>query len=154
MTNSVESRSERYLRFSRRSMTVLMLLVLAIGATAVALAVHPASPAWPRAMVPLWIIAVAIAVGLQRTLGGDRWDPRSPEARAIADDEFRRDNLNRARRVALVVVLSAQLPLGLLFAALPPQRSTLAMAASTITIGLTTLLAFFLYLDRDPADAG
>ena len=154
MASPMVSRSERYLRFSRRSTTVLLLLVLAVGAMCVAMAFRPAAPHWSVAMLPLWIVAIVLAAGLQRTLGGDRWDPRLPEVRAIVEDEWRRSNMDRARRVALVVVLGAQLPLGLLLAALPSLRAVMAMAAATITLGLATLLACFLYFDRDAADAG
>lgn len=150
----MESRSERYLRFSRRSMTVLLLLVLAMGSMCVAMAFRPVSTVWPHAMVPLWIVSIALAVGLQRTLGGDRWDPRVPEVRAIVEDEWRRSNMERARRAAFVVVLASQLPLGLLLESLPTPRAVMAMAAATITLGLATLIALFLYFDRDPADAG
>lgn len=154
MDHPQESRSEKYLRFSRRSTTVLLLLVLAVGSVCVAMAFRPVSPHWPQAMLPMWIVAIVLAAGLQRTLGGDHWDPRTPEVRAIVEDEWRRTNMDRARRVAFVVVLGAQLPLGLLLASLPPLRAVMAMAAATITLGLSTLLALFLYLDRDAADAG
>lgn len=154
MHSPTETRSEKYLRFSRRSMTVALLLVLAVGGTCVAMAIWPATPTWSRAIPPLWIVAVVLAGGLQRTLGGERWDPRAPEARAIADDEWRRSNMDHARRVAFVVVLGAQLPLGLLLAGLPSERALMAMAAATITLGLATLMALFLHLDRDVPDAG
>lgn len=154
MKGPTETRSEKYLRFSRRSMTVTLLVVLAVGGVCIAMAIWPAAPSWSRAVTPLWIVAVVLAAGLQRTLGGDRWDPRSPEARAIADDEWRRNNMDRARRVAFVVVLAAQLPLGLLLAGLPSARALMAMAAATITLGVATLFALFLHLDRDVPDAG
>lgn len=154
MNRPNETRSEKYLRFSRRSMTVLLLLVLAVGGVCVAMAFRPASPNWPQAMLPLWIVAVVLVAGLQRTLGGDRWDPRTPEARAIVEDEWRRNNMDRARRVAFVVVLGAQLPLGLLLAVLEPLQAVMAMATATVTLGLATLLALFLYFDRDTADEG
>jgi hypothetical protein len=154
MAGPMESRSEKYLRFSRRSMTVLLLLVVAVGAVCVAMAFQPVSPAWSRALPPLWIVAVVIAAGLQRTLGGERWDERIPEVRAIVEDEWRRGNMDRARRAAFVVVLAAQLPLALLLGALPPMRAVMAMASATVSLGLATLLALFLYFDRDGADAG
>ena len=135
-------------------MTVLLLLVVAIGTVCVAMAFQPISPNWPRVMVPLWIVAVVLAVGLQRTLGGERWDKRIPEVRAIVEDEWRRANMDRARRVALVVVLASQLPLALLLSSLPPLRAVMAMASATVTLGLATLLALFLYLDRDGVDGG
>jgi hypothetical protein len=155
MTAPMETRSERHLRFSRRSMTVTLLLVLAIGGFCLAMAVRPHAPVWSRAVPTLWIVAAVLAAGLQRTLGGERWDPRAPEARAIAEDEWRRSNMERARRVAFVVVLGAQLPLGLLLARLPSSlQALMAMATATITLGLATLLALFLYFDRDVPDAG
>jgi FtsH-binding integral membrane protein len=154
MASPIESRSEKYLRFSRRSMTVLLLLIIAVGGFCVVLAFHPTSPVWSKAMVPLWIVAVVLALSIQRTLGGDRWDRRNPEVRAIVDDEWRRRNMDRARSVAFAVVLAVQLPLGLLLSSLPPLQAVMAMAAATITLGLATLLGLFLYFDRDLSDAG
>jgi FtsH-binding integral membrane protein len=154
MANTLESRSEKYLRFSRRGMTVTLLLVLAIGGFCLAMAVQPHAPVWSRAMPVLWIVAVVIVVGLQRTLGGERWNTRAPEARAIMEDEWRRSNMERARRVAFVVVLGAQLPLGLLLTRLPSLQAVMAMATATITLGLATLIALFLHFDRDVPDAG
>lgn len=153
MASPTESRSEKYLRFSRRSMVVLLLLVLAVGGTCVAMAFLPPLPRWPGATLPLWITAVVIVLGLRWTTRGDRWDLEAPEARVIVEDEWRRSNMDRARRVAFVVVLGAQLPLGLLLSSLPSLRAVMAMAFATITIGLATLLALFLYLDRDTVDA-
>lgn len=134
-------------------MTVLFLLVIAFGAVCVAMAFRP-SHTWPRAVVPLTFIMALIAIGLQRTLGGERWDPRLPEVRAIVEDEWRRSNMNRARRAAFAVVLVVQLPLGLVLAGLPSLQALMAMAAATITLGLATLLGLFLYFDRDAADDG
>jgi hypothetical protein len=155
MDHPQESRSEKYLRFSRRSTMVLLFLVLVVGLVCVAMAFRPVSTHWPPlAMLPLWIVAIVLAMGLQRTLGGERWDPRTPEVRAIVEDEWRRRNVDRARGVAFVVVLGAQLPMGLLLTSLPPLRAVMAMASGTITLGLSTFLALFLYLDRDADDAG
>jgi carbon starvation protein CstA len=154
MTNPTETRSEQYLRFSRRSMTVGLLLVLAIGGVCLAMAVQSHALVWSRAIPVLWIVAVVIAAGLQRTLGGERWNPRAPEARAIMEDEWRRSNMERARRVAFVVALGAQLPLGLLLAGLPSLRAVMAMATATLTLGLATLIGLFLYFDRDVPDVG
>jgi hypothetical protein len=154
MTGSTEPRAEEYLRFSRRSMTVLLLLIIAVGGLCVAMAIRPWAPMWSQAMPALWIIGAAIALGLQRTLGGERWDPRAPEVRVIVEDEWRRSNMNRARRIAFAVVLGTQVPLGLLLARLPPLQAVMGMAAATITLGLATLIALFLYFDRDAPDAG
>jgi len=154
MDSPIETRSEKYLRFSRRSLVVTLLLVIAVGGVCVAMAMRPFVPMWSRATPALWIVAIVLVAGLQRTLGGDRWNPRAPEARAIAEDEWRLRNMDRARRIALAVVLGAQVPLGLLLASLPSLQAVMAMAAATITLGLATLIALFLYFDRDEHDAG
>jgi hypothetical protein len=153
MTDPAATRSEKYLRFTHRGMVVTLLLVLAVGGVCVAMAIRPQDPRWSAAMLPLWIIAIVVTVGLQRTLGGDRWDARAPEARAIMDDEWRRSNMDRARRIAFGVVLGAQLPLAWLLSRLPASQAALAMAAATVTAGLATFIALFLYYDRDAADA-
>ena len=154
MTSSTEPRSEKYLRFSRRSMTVLLLLVIAVGGVCLAMAIRPPSSTWSRAVPALWIVAVVIALSLQRILGGERWDPRVPEVHAIVEDEWRQRNMDRARRIAFAVVLGAQVPLGLVLSGFPPLRAVMAMATATITLGLATMLALFLYFDRDTLDAG
>jgi len=69
------------------------------------------------------------------------------------NDEWRRTNLDRAMKIAFIVILVAQLPLGwlfgVMFAQLSVLRAVLGMAVSTITLGMTTFVATFLILDRD-----
>ena len=154
MNRPTETRSEKYLRFSRRSMLVTLAFVLVAGAASVAMAISPEAPAWPAARRPLQLLVIVLALWVFRTLGGERWDPKAPEARAIAADEWRRSNMDRARRAALAVVLAAQLPLALVLTFLPPSQAVMAMAATTITLGLATTLALFLYFDREEADVG
>lgn len=152
MNNQPETRSERYLRFSQRRLLVTLIFVLAIGGGVVATAIWPTAPGLLDARRPLQLLVIVFTLWLFRSLGDDRWDSRRPEARAIVEDEWRRSNMDRARRVAFAVVLVAQLPLGLMLASLPPARALMAMGGATITLGLATMLARFLYLDRDTAD--
>lgn len=152
MNSPTETRSEKYLRFSRRGMMVTLFLVLVAGGAGIAMAIWPGASGWSDARRPLHLVAIVLIFWLYRTLGGERWDPRTPEARAIVEDEWRLRNMDRARRVAFIVVLGAQVPLGLLLASLPPLRAVMGMAAATVTLGMATLLALFLYFDRDAAD--
>jgi hypothetical protein len=153
-TVAVDSPSESLVRFTRRSMTALLGVVLFLGATTLAMTLWPdglASAFMARASVVLPIAIVILVVSLRATLGGRRWDPRTPEARAVLDDELRQASLYRASRAALIVVLIAQLPLGLLFgmvAQLPPARAALGMAEATMTLGLATAISLFLHFDR------
>jgi hypothetical protein len=149
-----ESRSERYLRFSQRSMVLVLCLVLTLGALGLAMALRP--EVGSRWMVRAgWMLPIAIPLAfgvLQRTLRGDRWRPDAPEARAILQDEWRRTNLDRALRVAFVVVLAAQVPLGLAVAHLPTVRAVMAMAVATSVLGMATFLALFLFFGREAGD--
>jgi hypothetical protein len=99
--------------------------------------------------MPVMLAAAGVMGGLRATLGGARFDPRSPEVQTILRDEWRQSNMDRARRIAFLTVLGAQLPLGLLLTSLPSLQALMAMAAATTTLGLATLIAVFLLFDRD-----
>jgi hypothetical protein len=155
MTEPIDNSSESLVRFSRRSMGTMLVIVLVLGATALAMTLWPEGAASRFMARSAWVVPVAIvilAAALRGTLRGQRWDPRSPEARAILNDELRQSSLNRSSRAALIVVLVAQIPLELLFGMLvqlSATRTALAMAEATITLGMATFISFFLFLDRE-----
>lgn len=152
MSQPTDDRSELFLQFSQRKLTTLLVIVLAVGAVGLALMLTPTGTVW-RAVsrVSLVPVAVAIVLIVQMTLRGRRWSPDSPEVRVAMQDEWRRTNMNRASRLALVVVLLAQWPLALIlgFAQIPAPRGAMAMAMATITLGLSTQIALFLFFDRE-----
>jgi len=155
MAESPDSRSERYLRSSHRTMVALLILTIVLGGFCLAMALDLGDT--PRWMVQTGgVFYVAVVIGftvLQKTtLRGERWDPKSPEVQAVLQDEWRRTNLDRAMRVAFIVVLIAQIPIGLLVAHLPSLRAVMAMAISTLTLGMATLIALFLFFSREEQD--
>jgi len=153
MSEPVVERSEMFLRFSRRKMTALFVVVIVIGAVGLALMLLPVGPTWRSiARTSLIPVALAIVVVVQMSLRGRRWAADSPEVRLAMQDEWQRTNMDRATRAALITVLLIQWPLALLlgfFVQVPPPRASMAMGMATITIGLATQLALFLYFDRD-----
>jgi FtsH-binding integral membrane protein len=155
MTELTDNSSESLVRFSRRSMGTMLVIALVFGATALAMTLWPEGAASRFMAQASWVVPIAIVilvVALRATLRGRRWDPRSPETKAILNDELRQTSLNRSSRAALIVVLVAQLPLGLLFgmlAQLPATTAALAMAEATITLGMATLISLFLFFDRE-----
>ncbi|MDP9192278.1 MAG: hypothetical protein M3P06_11320 [Acidobacteriota bacterium] len=156
MTQPTEDRSELYLRFSRRGMTLLLIVIVALGAVALAMALRPDSAIAQALEKAPWFFPIATIIGVaavQTSLRKNRWDPKSPEVQAIMNDEWRRTNLDRAMKIAFIVILVVQLPLGwlfgVMFAQLSVLRAVLGMAVSTITLGMTTFVATFLILDRD-----
>jgi hypothetical protein len=102
----------------------------------------------------MWLIPVAMVIvvgAVQTSLKGRRWDPKSPEVRTVMEDEWRRASMDRASRIALIVVVAAQWPLAMLLgfvATLPADRTAMAMAAASMTLGLLTLIALFLAFER------
>jgi len=158
MNPSTHDRSEQFFRFWRRHLIAILAVVILLGATAVSLTVsapgavrNPDNLAW-------WLapIGLAVCVALPMSIRRRRWDRNSPEVRIVETDEWRQEVMNRAARTALLVVLIVQWPLGLclgFLTELPSPRIAMAMAASTITIGLTAFIAIFLVVDREPTDA-
>jgi hypothetical protein len=156
MTEPTEDRSELYLRFSRRGMAALLIMILALGATALVMALQPDGALSRTLQKASWFFPIATIIGfgaLQTSMRGKGWNPNSPEAKAVLNDEWRRTNLDRAMKVAFIVILVTQLPLGWLFGVMLAQlsvlRAVLGMAVSTITLGMTIFVATFLFLDRD-----
>ncbi len=98
-------------------------------------------------LLPVLIVITGVAGRL--LMRGRAWDPNSPEVKKIQQYEFRRKNLSRAQRAALIVVLVLQIPLGLLFVHLPAMRAVMAMGITTITLAMATLITLFLFFDRD-----
>jgi len=161
MKDEVDSRSERYLRYSRRGMAAVLAISVLSGGSLLTVVLKPEgvfASLMPRisALIP---IAIALVAGmLVATLRGDRWDPKAPEARAILDDEWRRASMDRAIRVAFVVILVAQVPLAFWLAfwlaSVRSPRGILALSTTTMTLGLAVLAGCFLYFDRDANDGG
>ena len=155
MTALADNSSELLVRFSRRSMAALLVIVPGFGVMALAMTLWPEGPASRLMAQAAWVYPIAIVflgAALRATLRGKSWDPRSPEAKAILNDELRQDSMNRSARAALIAVLVAQLPLALLFGTLPQAsaiRTALAMAEASITLGMAIFIALFLFLDRE-----
>ena len=154
MNESTEHPSELFLRFSRRSMIAMLLVVGVLGSTGLSLMLSPRGAVGDPANLAWWLAPVVIAalVAIGVSLGRRRWDPDSPEVSVIMQDEWRRTNMNRAFRGALIVILVAEWPLAVglgMTTQIEPQRVAMAMAAATITLGLGTLIALFLFFDRE-----
>jgi len=153
MNQQLEDSTELFLRFSRRNMFILLVVVLLLGAAALAVMLTPSGRSWRIAsQAALLPVAIAIIAATLSSYRGRSWNPDAPEVKLVMNDEWRRTNMLRASRTALIVVLVAQWPLALLFGfymSLPSPRQASAMAASSLTLGLATLLALFLFLDRE-----
>src|SRR5689334_7402137 len=128
MTEPTEDRSELYLRFSRRGMAFLLIIIMALGATALVIALQPGGALSRMLEKASWFFPIATILGfgaLQTSLGRNRWNPNAPEVKAILSDEWRRTNLDRAMKIAFIVILATQLPLGWLFGVMLAQLSVL-----------------------------
>jgi putative flippase GtrA len=153
MSETAEHPSELFLRFSRRSMIALFAIVLLLGAAALALMLSPSHEAFRVvSLAAVAAIGVVLMIVVRMAFQRRRWAEDAPEVKAVVYDDWRRTNMNRASRAALIVALTAQYPLALIFGfamRLPAPVGAMAMMAATITIGLATLTGLFLFFDRD-----
>lgn len=151
---SFSERVERSLRSSRRGLFVVLAGVLIAAATLLAHALRPGSllSDWPS-KAP-WLIPVAIVLFTVINAVSHRGRTSVTDAKdvmkTVLEDEFRQANFARAQRVALVVILLAQMPLAALaLSDLTTAAAVTVMAVTTTTIGLTTLIVSFLVFDRE-----
>ncbi len=144
------TRAELLLRTSRWALMIVLSLVLLIAATLIAHAVRPGTLLADWAGRAPWLLPVGMVIvftGLNLPLGR-RLRADDPEVRIMLQDEFRQMNLARAQRLALIVVLVAQVPLGIVLSGLTSSAALTVMAISTITLAMATLITAFLIFDR------
>lgn len=148
MADSAVTGLDRYLRFARRSMFLLLIVVLTLGSLCIAFAFRPDDPMLVSAsrLIPIFIAILYTGLAVFARRSGLRTG--SSESAAALRDEWRQTVLARATRVAFLVLLVVQLPLAFCFTSLPVLRALLAMAVSTITIALVTFAGTYLVLDR------
>jgi hypothetical protein len=151
-SESSNNETDLLLCASRRALFIVLLMILALGATVLGRALWPESAlaTWPvRLPWLLPVLVVILGVAGRLLMRGRTWDPDGIEMKKVQQDEFRRMNISRAQRAALIAVLVLQIPLGMLFARLPAMRAVMAMGITTITLGMSILIALFLFFDRD-----
>lgn len=144
-------RTELVLRASRRALWIVLGLILLTAATLIAHVLRPGSLLADWASRTPWLIPFGIVV-LAAVISGSRgrpFRPGDPAMKTLLADEFRQANLARAQRVALVVVLVAQVPMPLLVAELATVPAVTVMSVATVTLGVTALILSFLLFDRD-----
>lgn len=139
---------ELLVRRSRRSLIAVLVMLLAAGATLLAHAIRPGSllADWPsRApwLIPVTIVIVAAIAGTSRR--------RADGAIAtVLGDELRQASLGRAQRLALIVAITAQVPLTLLaLTSMPTWSAVTIMAVTTVLAAMITLIVSFLWFDRE-----
>jgi Na+/H+ antiporter NhaC len=151
MTSSGQTdRTELFLRISRRSLVALLVLILLIAATLIAHVVRPGSLLADWASRMPWLLPVAIVAVFVMFIAPLRrsFPANDPDVETVVNDEFRQANLARAQRVALVVVLVAQIPLAIFLSGLSAVAAVTVMGVATITIASATFIIAFLFADR------
>jgi hypothetical protein len=139
--------SESLVSYSHRSLWVALALVLALGATAVSLAIFPGAKMAGNVAALLPLAIVFAAVGL-RSRGGKLASQHPAAMRAIQDDELRQQSLSRAYRNGLLAVLVVQPLLAFALASFAASYPLAVMAAVTVTTGAAMVLASLLAYDR------
>jgi hypothetical protein len=137
---------------SRRAFVLLLIAFLWLGSTCLAIAFFPETilASWPMRAPLVFPFALVVGwLGLLGILRGRRWHPHAAETDVVMNDEFRHSNMLRAQRAGFAAVLLLQVPLALALVHVQTWRALVAMAGTTITLGMSVTIAVFLYLDRE-----
>ena len=152
MTSSTQpDRAELLLRVSRRSLFVLLALVLLFAATIIAHVLRPGSLLADWASRAPWLLTFVV-LGVILILNAPLRRPfraADPEMKQMLNDAFRQAQLARAQRAALVAVVLAQIPLAVLVSTVSTVAAVTVMGVGTVAVAMTTLIASFLFFDRD-----
>ncbi|MES2298518.1 MAG: hypothetical protein V4582_15845 [Pseudomonadota bacterium] len=147
----MKSNTELLIRFSRRGQWLVLAIFLFMGIMVIGLTAYPNSSWFTglRALFPMYPIAVAVAVALQRRgMGHVRIDPSSAAMQAILSDELRQASVNLGLRNAVVAIVIVQPVLGAALTLWPIAQPVALMASLSVVIPSVTLLASMLYYDR------
>jgi hypothetical protein len=148
-TDSSTDREELLLRTSRRSLMIVLAMVLLAAATLIAHVLRPGTLLADWASKAPWLIPVGIVFVTLNAPIGRRIRPDAPEVKAMLADEFRQANLARAQRLSLIFVVIAQIPLAILLSGLASGAAVTVMGVASVTVAMTTLITSFLYFDRE-----
>ena len=141
-------RTELLLRASRRSLFVLLALILLMSATIIAHVLRPGSLLADWASRAPWLLPVAIVAIFAIVVAPLRRRSGEAELKTLRDDEFRQASLARAQRAALVAAVVAQIPLAVLVSGLSAIAAVTIMGVGTVTVVMATLITSFLYFER------
>jgi hypothetical protein len=149
MVDFAETPLDRYLRFARRSMFLLLIVALTLGSLGIGFAFRPDDPMLLSASRMIPIVIAILGAGLAGFARRSGLRVGSSESETALRDEWRQTILARAFRVAFLILVIVQVPLAFCFTSLPVLRALLAMAVSTITIAVVTFAGTYLVLDRN-----
>ncbi|MGZ3182156.1 MAG: hypothetical protein ACXU8N_06930 [Telluria sp.] len=139
--------TEQLVRRARRSLWFVLLVLLLLGAYAIALNFFPGSDAAHAADRVAPLLPIVIVIGIA-ALSARKGAADAQALRVLLADELRQYALQRAQRNGLFAVLVAQPLLVALFGTISPASPLVMMAVATTVIALATVLASVLFYDR------
>jgi hypothetical protein len=149
---------ERYFRYSQWALATVFVLILTYGILFLVNSFRPNDPTVRLITGYHWIYGLAGAILLGVLLFLQVAVARGAEMKgtrrrglAVEADEWQQKNLDRAMRVAFVVMVFAQFPLAWLLSSSSATMPLLAMGVTTVHLGIATLLGTYLYLSREPS---
>ena len=152
MKNLEADRTEGLLRYMRR-LQVVSLATISTGFCYLALTAWDPEAHFERLRSGLLVFCpVILTLGFvwsKLALKGNRYSLKDPVVQAINRDEFRRINLGRSARVAFFSVMIVQIPLAWVLSLRPSGQSPFHMGTLTTFIGFISMLAAFLFFERD-----
>lgn len=147
--NKHEMNSDVLVRLSHMSLWVLLLTILYAGAGMVlVLAGGPQVAEAARTAMILLPIANVIALGALRAKGGKANCMRSPQMRAVLNDEMRQQALSKGYRNGFFATMIATIVVGCIVSLAGVAKAPAVMIVAVITVGVAAMLDSVLYYDR------
>ena len=138
-----------YVKYSRRCIQLSLIFIFILSTIALLNFTSLDSiNALPKLMALLPIFIIFAIVWLQSFKKKNGLSNGSEAFKAMFADELRHQSIDKAYRSAFFVTIVAQIPLSLLLNASALTHTVLILGATTLVLGISVFLTFFLYYDK------
>lgn len=150
--NSVKPSVDDYVKYGREFVSLMVVILLIVALVSIAMAIN-GSGAWVgrlhdlQVIIPMFVIFIAAWAQIRRRKLG--LEAKQSAWQAMFEDEFRRQNMSKACRAALIFVLVLQMPLGFILDKWLPSVGMVFMGYLTLLLGVITFLTLFLFFGRN-----
>jgi hypothetical protein len=148
MTQNIPS-VDTYVKYSRSCIKLALLFIVIFSVIAM-LSFTPfvSINVLPKLMTLLPIFIIVAILWLQSFKKKNGLASGSEAFKVVFADELRRQSIDKAYRSAFFVTITAQIPLSLLLNASALNHTVLILGVTTLILGTSAFLVFFLYFDK------
>ena len=144
--NQEQASIDAYVQYGRRCIKLAIVFILILSSVAILNFASIDITLIMTIVIPFFI--VFSIVWLQSYKKKNGLTSNSLSLKEMFADELRVQSINNAYRSSFLLIIISQLPLSILLNTTPINNVHIILATTTIVLGITSFLAFFLYYDR------